>query len=104
MTTRVHFQKKPFDVFIARPSKWGNPFPIRKDRSSEELSPQIPDDFLLEVKNKTIDSDPDRPQRVVRMGSWSGPVEIVQKAHDKFNAEYNQGALLWKQFFERKSI
>jgi hypothetical protein len=22
----VHFKKKPFDVYIGRPSKWGNPF------------------------------------------------------------------------------
>lgn len=36
MTTRVQFQEKPFDIFIGRPSKWSNPFPIRKDRSREE--------------------------------------------------------------------
>jgi hypothetical protein len=22
----VHFRKKPYDVYIGRPSKWGNPF------------------------------------------------------------------------------
>lgn len=33
---RVHYQKKPFDVYIGRPSKWGNPFPIRKDRTREQ--------------------------------------------------------------------
>lgn len=33
---RVHFQQKPFDVFIGRPSKWGNPFPIRKDRTRDQ--------------------------------------------------------------------
>jgi hypothetical protein len=22
----VHFKKKPYDVYIGRPSKWGNPF------------------------------------------------------------------------------
>ena len=36
MTTRVNFRKKPFDVFIGRPEKWSNPFPIRKDRTREE--------------------------------------------------------------------
>jgi len=35
-TTRVHYQKEPFDVFIGRGSKWGNPFPIRKDRTREQ--------------------------------------------------------------------
>lgn len=35
-TTRVNFQEKPFDIFIGRPEKWSNPFPIRKDRTREE--------------------------------------------------------------------
>ena len=30
MTTKVvHCKKEPYDVYIGRPSKWGNPFPIR---------------------------------------------------------------------------
>lgn len=28
MTTVVHCQRAPFDVYCGRPSKWGNPFPI----------------------------------------------------------------------------
>lgn len=36
MANRVHFQKEPFDVFIGRGSKWGNPFPIRPDRTREQ--------------------------------------------------------------------
>jgi len=35
-TTRVFFQENVFDVFIGRGSKWGNPFPIRKDRTREQ--------------------------------------------------------------------
>lgn len=31
MTTVVHCKKSPFDVYIGRPSKWGNPFTIGKD-------------------------------------------------------------------------
>ena len=33
---RVNFQEESFDVYIGRPSKWGNPFPIRKDRTREQ--------------------------------------------------------------------
>jgi len=29
----VHHKRKPFDVCIMRPSKWGNPFVIGKDGS-----------------------------------------------------------------------
>ncbi len=31
MTTVVHFKKAKYDVYIGRPSKWGNPFQIGKD-------------------------------------------------------------------------
>ena len=33
----VHCKKEPFDVYIGRPSKWGNPFVIGKDGSREEV-------------------------------------------------------------------
>jgi isoleucyl-tRNA synthetase len=33
-TKVVHFRKEDYDVFIARPSKWGCPFTIIKDRST----------------------------------------------------------------------
>ena len=28
----VHFKKEPFNVYIGRPSKWGNPFTHIKDK------------------------------------------------------------------------
>lgn len=38
MTTRVvHCKKQPFDVYIGRPSKWGNPFVIGKDGTRDEV-------------------------------------------------------------------
>ena len=37
-TTRVvHCKKESFDVYIGRPSKWGNPFKIGKDGSREDV-------------------------------------------------------------------
>jgi hypothetical protein len=36
-TRVVHCKKEPFDVYIGRPSKWGNPFKIGKDGSREEV-------------------------------------------------------------------
>lgn len=33
----VHCKKSKFDVYIGRPSKWGNPFTIGKDGSREEV-------------------------------------------------------------------
>ena len=36
-TRVVHCKKEPFDVYIGRPSKWGNPFRIGRDGSREEV-------------------------------------------------------------------
>jgi hypothetical protein len=31
VTTVVHCKKEPYDVYIGRPSKWGNPFVVGED-------------------------------------------------------------------------
>jgi hypothetical protein len=63
-TRVVHCKREPFDIYIGRPSKWGNPFKIGKDGSRQEvihkykemiivnteLIKQIP----LELKGKTL--------------------------------------------------
>ena len=37
-TTRVvHCQREPYDVYIGRPSKWGNPFMIGVDGTRDEV-------------------------------------------------------------------
>jgi len=33
----VHCKKEPYDVYIGRPSKWGNPFSIGVDGTREEV-------------------------------------------------------------------
>ena len=34
-TTVVHCRKEPFDIYIGRPSKWGNPFSHQNDTKAE---------------------------------------------------------------------
>ena len=37
-TTRVvHCKRAPFDIYIGRPSKWGNPFMIGRDGNREQV-------------------------------------------------------------------
>ena len=36
-TTVVHCKKSKYDIYIGRPSKFGNPFTIGKDGSREEV-------------------------------------------------------------------
>lgn len=32
----VHCKRDPYDVYIGRPSKWGNPFPLEAEDDREE--------------------------------------------------------------------
>lgn len=36
-TTVVNCRNQPYDVYIGRPSKWGNPFVIGKDGDRDEV-------------------------------------------------------------------
>ncbi len=36
-TTVVHFRKEKYDIYIGRPSKWGNPYIIGKDGTREDV-------------------------------------------------------------------
>ena len=33
----VHCKKSPYDIYIGRPSKWGNPFVVGKDGTREQV-------------------------------------------------------------------
>jgi hypothetical protein len=33
----VHFKKQPYDVYVGRPSKWGNPFRAGLDGTRKEV-------------------------------------------------------------------
>lgn len=33
----VHCKKEPYDVYIGRPSKWGNPYVIGRDGTREDV-------------------------------------------------------------------
>ena len=37
MTAVVHCKRTSYDVYIGRPSKWGNPFEIGRDGTREEV-------------------------------------------------------------------
>lgn len=65
MVTRVvHFKKSHFDIYIGRPSKWGNPFPAGENgrtraeaiRTYREWIQQQPElmDSLHELEGKVL--------------------------------------------------
>ncbi len=63
MTKVVHCKKEEFDVYIGRPSKWGNPFQIGQDGTREQViqkyeewllsQPKLLDE-LIELKGKVL--------------------------------------------------
>ena len=69
MTTVVHCKREPYDVYIGRPSDWGNPFRLGKDGTREQVvskyeawlmtQPQLLD-RLVELRGK-------------RLGCWCAP-------------------------------
>lgn len=60
----VHCKKEKHDVYIGRPSKWGNPYEIGKDGTREEVimkyvgylarHPDLIEEAKLELKDKTL--------------------------------------------------
>ena len=66
MSKVVHCKRSKFDVYIGRPSKWGNPFSIGKDGDREEV--------LYKYKEwiKTQDLDLNELRDKV-LGCWCAP-------------------------------
>ena len=63
VTKIVHCKKEKYDIYIGRPSKWGNPFSIGKDGTRKEVIQKYkeyilgkPDllDSLHELKDKVL--------------------------------------------------
>lgn len=63
----VHCKKEPYDVYIGRPSKWGNPFTIGKDGTREEVLAL----YLAWVETQDL---PLHELRGCRLGCWCKPL------------------------------
>ncbi len=69
MNLVVHCKRSPYDIYVGRPSKWGNPFSIGKHGSREQV---------IEKYRKWIMSKPDLlfslPElRGKTLGCWCHP-------------------------------
>jgi hypothetical protein len=63
-TRVVNCKKEPYDVYIGRPSKWGNPFKIGWDKSRQEVILKYKDMIIantelikqipIELRGKTL--------------------------------------------------
>jgi Domain of unknown function (DUF4326) len=68
-TRVVNCRKEPYDIYIGRPSLWGNPFEIGKDGSREEVVAKY---------RQWISTQPDLLDRIhtlegKTLGCWCSP-------------------------------
>jgi len=54
MSTVVHCKHEPYDVYIGRPSKWGNPFEIGRDGTRAEVIKKY-EEYLLQSDKLFVD-------------------------------------------------
>lgn len=64
----VHCKKELFDVYIGRPSKWGNPFTIGKDGTREEVIAKYEQYLIDSGLINDIDELQDKT-----LGCWCSP-------------------------------
>ncbi len=70
MTTRVvHCKKESYDVYIGRPSKWGNPFPLKKEKNREKVIEQYREHLL--TRKDLLEAIPELKGKV--LGCWCAP-------------------------------
>lgn len=78
-TTVVHCKKEPFDIYIGRPSRWGNPFVIGEDGTREEVIALYREYVLMRAD--LIRALPELKDKV--LGCWCHP----QSCHGDVLAE-----------------
>lgn len=76
----VHCKRLPFDVYIGRPSIWGNPYVIGKDGSRDEV---------IEKYERYLVNNPQLMSKLgelrgKRLGCWCAP----QRCHGDVLAKY----------------
>jgi hypothetical protein len=65
----VHCKREPFDVYIGRPSEWGNPFTIGKDGTRSEVIQKY--EAYLRTRTDLLDKIPALEGKI--LGCWCSP-------------------------------
>lgn len=69
MNKVVHCKSQPYDVYIGRPSKWGNPFVIGKDGTRDEVIQKYAD--WIKTQPELMAALPELKDKV--LGCWCRP-------------------------------
>lgn len=70
MTRVVHCKREPYDVYIGRPSKWGNPFALGKENARSAVIERYRAYLKREVEMGRL--DPGELRGKV-LGCWCAP-------------------------------
>jgi hypothetical protein len=70
MTKVVNCKKEKYDIYIGRPSKWGNPFVIGKDGNRDEVISKY--EMYIMNNPSLIDALPELVGKV--LGCWCKPL------------------------------
>lgn len=70
-TTVVHCKKDKYDVYIGRPSKWGNPFTIGTDGTREQVI-ELYREWIINGDGKHLLDDLDE-LKGKRLACWCSP-------------------------------
>ncbi|MFO0958251.1 MAG: DUF4326 domain-containing protein [Isosphaeraceae bacterium] len=71
MTKVVHCKREPHDVYIGRPSKWGNPFVIGRDGTREDVVAKY--EAWLHTQPELMAALPELKGKT--LGCWCAPQE-----------------------------
>jgi hypothetical protein len=100
-TTVVHCKKDKHDVYIGRPSKWGNPFSIGKDGTRDEVIVKY--SFWIINQPDLMAALPELKDKI--LGCWCRPQachgDILAQLADAL-PEYNEIAEVMRQHLEKK--
>ena len=66
----VHCKKEPYDVYIGRPSRWGNPYVIGRDGTRDQVVAKFRD-YILQNKDLLLDVP---SLRGYRLGCFCSPL------------------------------
>ncbi len=72
-TRVVNKNDEPYDVYIGRPSKWGNPFLIGRDGTREEVVEKFIDYFIEQIEVGNIKTDELKQLHGKRLGCFCSP-------------------------------
>lgn len=69
----VHCKKAKYDIYIGRPSKWGNPFVIGKDGTRQQVIDKYREWIIDRLNSGIVTKDELAALRGKTLGCWCAP-------------------------------